>query len=112
MYAVPLSFPSRFDTLCLEREVRRIFVGDALQACPYRLERIQPDKGLEYYLLLDHCTPLWKIEIRTALRLSMAQQRIAEDLVRRGVSHWDTWLLVGGAMHRTVPIYRVPRLRI
>lgn len=113
MYAADYAFSpsSPVDTLHLLREVRRILVGDALHAHPYRLERIQPDRGLEYYLLLEHNRPIWKIEIRAGWRLPSAQQRIAEDLVRRGISHFDTWLIVGGALHRTAPIYRVPRLR-
>lgn len=112
MYAFDLITVGQGTVQQIEREVRRLCLGDALYAHPVRLERVKPDRGLEYYLLSDCQSALWKAEVRSPLRLPAIQRRIAEALALRGISHWDTWLILGGALHRTTPLYRVPRLRI
>lgn len=64
--------------------VRRLLLGDALVCDHGRLERRQPEKGLEHYMLYQNGQPVGVQYIRGTARLDEIQRKLAARLIVAG----------------------------
>jgi len=97
------------------RMIRRMVIGEALVSKPWRLERVQPRVGFEYYILYRHNKADKKDEVvgiqyvRTASWLNAVQEALADYLTLLGCAP-DTSLFGIARTRDTFAHNRLPQL--